>query len=216
MPDIVTTALSFFEAEIEFIEPNIKIWTDRVVIVESVYAALRQWNISVDDIEVITTGKPSEQGVKFRIPEKRASFYFGAASCKFTRDATNWQTAEETIQILDTALKAFFEHSKTEPKLFKVAVALHVQPKTKRLIDILGPIIAAPLAGLEKDPPQNMATIVKWPTRRVTLDGSASVANGVFIRYERDFPPEAGYDIMAKQLFADEEQIFAMLDIREE
>ena len=50
MPEIVTTTLSFFEVEIEFVEPNIKLWIDRVAIVEAVYAALRQWKITVDDI----------------------------------------------------------------------------------------------------------------------------------------------------------------------
>src|ERR1700730_17073906 len=119
MSENITTTLSFFEVEIEFEEPNIKVWLDRIAIVEAVYAALRPWNISVDDIEVIQTGKPSEQGVKFKIPEKRASFFFGAGACRFTRDSTNWQTAEETIQILDAALKAFNEHSYTRIKTFK-------------------------------------------------------------------------------------------------
>lgn len=83
-----------------------------------------------DDTDVIQIGKPSDQGVKFRIPGKRASFFFSAAACRFTRDSTNWETAEETIQILDAALVAFNQHANTTIKTFKAAVALHVQPKT--------------------------------------------------------------------------------------
>jgi hypothetical protein len=30
MPEIVDTHLSFFKAEIEFVEPNLKIWLDRI------------------------------------------------------------------------------------------------------------------------------------------------------------------------------------------
>lgn len=71
------------------------------------------------------------------------------------------------------------------------------------------------MASLE-NPAQSMAAIVKWPNHRVTVDGSAQIANGIFIRYERDFPAETDYETMAKQLFADEEQVFGMLDIKEE
>jgi hypothetical protein len=216
MPEIIDTHLSFFEAEIEFVEPNLKIWLDRIAIVEAVYAALRPWKITVDDVEVVQIGKPSEQGVRFKIPEKRASFFFGAGACRFTRDSTNWQTAGETIQILDAALKALHANSNTEVKTFKTAVALHVQPRTKPFIEILRPFIPQPLASLEQEPPKSMAIIVKWPDRRVTLDGSAQLANGIFIRYERDFTGNTSYEDMAKQLYADEMQICTMLDVKEE
>jgi hypothetical protein len=216
MPEIVETHLSFFEAGIEFVEPNLKLWLDRIAVVQAIYTALRPWNVSVDDIEVINTGKPSEQGVKFKIPEKRASFYFGAASCRFTRDSTNWQTAPETIQILDAALKAFTSNSTTELKTFKTAVALHVQPKTKPFLALLRPLIPPEIAALDTDSPTAMAVIVKWDNRRVTIDGSAQIANGLFIRYERDFPGTTEYETIAKQLYDDEFQIFRMLDVSEE
>jgi len=216
MPEIVTTPLSFFEAEIEFDEPNLKIWLDRIDIVEAVYASLRAWNIKVDDIEVVTTGKPSEQGVKFKIPEKRSSFFFGAAACRFTRDSTNWETAQETIEILDAALKAFKAKSPTKIRAFKTAVALHVQPKTKPFIEIMRPLIPAGMAALESEPSRSVAVVVKWKGRRVTIDGSAQIANGIFIRYEREFDSGTSYEDMARQLYADEAQVFAMLDIREE
>jgi hypothetical protein len=216
MPEIVETHLSFFEAEIEFAEPNLKLWLDRIAVVQAIYTALRPWNVSVDDIEVISTGKPSEQGVKFKIPSKRASFYFGAGSCRFTRDGTNWQTAPETIAIFDAALQAFNSSSPMELKTFKTAVALHVQPKTKPFLEILTPLIPPQLAAFDSQPANAMAMIVKWPDHRVTIDGSAQIANGLFIRYERDFPGTTDYETMAKQLYTDELQIFTMLDIAEE
>ena len=169
----------------------------------------------MDDLEVIQTGKPSDQGIKFLIPEKRASFFFGAAACRFTRDNTNWETAEETITILDTALSAFRRRSGAEIKAFKVAVALHVQPRTKRFIEILEPLISTPIASLEPNSVQSMATIVKWPGRRVTIDASAQIANGIFIRYEREFSAETEYPSMARRLYEDELQVFVMLGIQE-
>jgi hypothetical protein len=74
MPEIIETHFSFFEVEIEFTEPALKLWLDRIAIVEAVYAAMHPWNITVDDVEVITTGKPSEQGVRFKIPKKQSQY----------------------------------------------------------------------------------------------------------------------------------------------
>jgi hypothetical protein len=216
MPEIVETHLSFFEVEVEFVEPNLKIWLDRIAIIEAVYAALRPWNIGIDNVEVVTEGKPSEQGVRFKVPEKKASFFFSAAICKFSRDSTSWQTAEETIQILDAALAAFKATAGIEIKTFKTAVALHLQPKVKHFMDILRPIVPAPMAALDGQSPKTMAVVVRWPDRRVTIDGSAQLANGLFVRYERDFGGDVSYDDMAKQLYVDEMQICEMLDITEE
>lgn len=214
MPEIVVTHLSFFEAEVEFVQPNLKIWLDRIAMVSAVYEALRPWNITVDDVEVVTTGKPSEQGVRFKIPEKRSSFFFSAASCRFNRDSTSWDTADETIHIFDTALSAFRGAAGVEFKAFRTAVALHVQPREKRFFDVLRPLVPAPVQ--EADKAAALAIIVKWPDHRWTIDGSAQIANGIFIRYERDFPAQVGYDAMAKELYADEMTIMQMLDIAEE
>ena len=214
MPEIVVTHLSFFEAEVEFVQPNLKIWLDRIAMVAAVYDALQPWNITVDDVEVVTTGKPSEQGVRFKIPEKRSSFFFSAASCRFNRDSTSWDTAEETIHIFDAALSAFRSAAGVEFKTFKTAVALHVQPREERFFDVLRPLVPAPVQ--EADKAAALAIIVKWPDHRWTIDGSAQIANGIFIRYERDFPAQVGYDAMAKQLYADEMTIMQMLDIAEE
>jgi hypothetical protein len=216
MPEIVETHLSFFETEIEFVEPNLKIWLDRIAIIEAVYKALRPWDITIDNVEVLTEGSPSQQGVRFKVPQKKASFFFSAAACKFARDSTSWETADETIQILDAALKAFQAHSGTEFKTFKTGVALHFRPKAKTFMEVLRPVVPAPMAALESDACTSMAVIVKWPGRRVTIDGSAQIANGLFVRYERDFPGNISYEDMAKQLYADEMQICKMLDVVEE
>src|SRR6516165_455892 len=106
MAEIVTTPISYFEVEMEYTEPDIKMWLDRANVVQAVYTALKPWNVTVDDVEILQTGKPSEQGIKFKIPTKLSSFFFGPAYCKFTRDSTNWGVAEDTIQIIEAATSA--------------------------------------------------------------------------------------------------------------
>jgi hypothetical protein len=216
MPEIVTTPLSYFEVVFEYAEPNIQLAMNRAAVVQAIYTALKPWHISIDDMEVIQTGKPSEQGVKFKIPEKKSSFFFGPASCKFTRDDTNWTLAEETIQILDAALSALKSSAGITLASQKTLVALHLQPKKVTVADILRPLVSPALARLEPTPAITMATVVKWDNRRVTIDGSAQVANGMFVRYEREFRGDVGYLEIAKQLRADEDALFDMLGVQEE
>jgi hypothetical protein len=185
-------------------------------VVQALFDAFAKWNAKIDDVDVLTEGKPSEQGIKFRLPEKRASFFFGAAACKFTRDSTSWETAQETIEILDAAVTTLAKVGKVKPATFKTIVALHIQPKTLPFIEILKKIIPAPMAALESAPPQTLASVIKWNKRKVTIDGSVQIANGIFIRYEREFSASVSYEEIAHRLRADEDGIFAMLDVKEE
>lgn len=216
MPEIVATPISYFEVEMEYAAPDIKMWLDRANVVQAVYAALRPWNITVDDVEIITTGKPSEQGIKFKIPQKMASFFFGPAYCKFTRDSTSWETAEETIQILDAAFQALVGETKATVVRRKTVIVLHVQPKTLPFFQILAPFVSTKLAALEPTPLKTMATIIKWDKRKLTLDGSGQLANGIFLRFEREFDGDTSYEEMARRLRADETEVFQTLDIQEE
>ena len=216
MPEIVTTPLSYFEVEMEYAEPDIKMWLDRANVVQALYAALKPWSITVDDVEIITTGKPSEQGIKFKIPKKLSSFFFGPAYCKFTRDSTSWEVAEETIHILDSAVKVLLHITGATITKRKTVVVLHIQPKTLPFFQLLAPLMPAKLAALEPDQPKTMAVVVKWDKRKMTLDGSSQLANGIFLRFEREFEGSVSYEDMAMRLKADEEEIFNMLGVQEE
>jgi len=216
MPELVTTPISYFEATIKYTDPNIKLWLDRAVVVQAIFAALKPWAIDVDDVEIITTGKPSEQGIKFKLPLKRCSFFLGPALCKFTRDDMNWALADESIQILDAALSAVLANTDVVVAVQETVIALHLQPKTLPFFELLRPFVPSQLAALEPDSMKTMATVVKWAKRKVTIDGSGQIANGIFLRLEREFAGSVTYTEIATQLKADEDALFDMIDIREE
>lgn len=216
MPEIVKIPISYFEVEMEYGSPDLKMWLDRINVVQAVYSALQPWEVKVDDVEIITTGKPSEQGIKFKIPQKLSTFFFGPANCKFTRDGTSWDTAQETIQILDAALSALLGQTGAEIIKRKTVIALHAQMVNAPFIQILSPFIPSQLAALEGDKPKTMAAVIKWEKRKVTIDGSGQLANGIFIRFEREFDGKVSYEEMAQKLWADEKGIFDVLGIQEE
>lgn len=216
MPDFVKIPISYFEIEMEYGSPDLRMWLDRINVVQAVYNALQPWDVKVDDVEILTTGKPSEQGIKFKIPKKLSTFFFGPANCKFARDGTSWDTADETIKILDAAVSALTSKTEAEIVKRKTVIALHAQLVDRPFIQVLAPFIPPPLGALDDGQPTTMAVVLKWEKRKVTIDGSGQLANGLFIRFEREFDGKASYDDMATQLFADEHDIFQVLGIEEE
>jgi hypothetical protein len=132
------------------------------------------------------------------------------------RDAVDWPSAEETIRILDTCLSALFRHGGVALATQKTTIGVHIQPRTKTFVDILSPFLVKELAVLGQTPLQTMAVVAKWGKRRITLDGSAVLANALFVRLEREFEASIGYADMARQIHADEEEVFRILGVEEE
>lgn len=215
MPELISIPISFFEATFIYKEPNVGLWLDRANVVQALFAVLKPWQVDVDNVDVITTGKPSEQGIKFKLPQKQITFFFGPTLCKFSKDNADWESAEETITIMEAAVSVLTQSGKVEPAKIETVIALHMQPKVLPFMKILGPFVPAPLASFDGEV-RTIANIVKWDSRRVIIDGSGQIANGIFLRFDREFSGGVSYEQIAKQLRADEEALFALLDVKED
>ena len=82
--------------------------------------------------------------------------------------------------------------------------------------EILRPFLVPKITGLENEPTEAMAIVARWKNRRITLDGSAAIANAIFVQLEREFNAEASYDDIKTQLLADEIELFKLLGIEED
>ncbi len=215
MPELVTVPISFFEFAIDYERPEFRLWMDRASVVQGIFDALKPWGPRVDDVDVLSVGKPSEQGISVKLPLKQVSFFFGPASCKLTRDNASWQSADETLAILDTAVSALTKLSGVRVATQKTAIAMHIQPRSLHFVDILRPFVVGRLASLEAESVTTVATVAKWSNRKVTIDGSGAIANGIFLRLERDFPNSMSYKEIARQLKEDEDSVFEILGVEE-
>jgi hypothetical protein len=215
VPQVVTIPISFIELVVAYSRPDIRPFSDRAGMVQSIFDALSPWSPRLDDIEPLTTGKLSEQGFNFKLPLKQISFFFGPASCRFTRDNVDWSMAEETLAILNAGLSAFVEVSHVSFGTKTTAVVMHIQPTVGNFIDLLAPFLSPQLVSVEQEPVRTMAVVVKWSKRKVTLDGSGVLANGVFLKLEREFEGTVSFEDIAQQLRSDEEQLFAVLGVQE-
>jgi hypothetical protein len=215
MARVATIPISFVELLIAYSRPDIKVFNDRTVMVQSIFDALSPWSPKLDDIEPLTTGKLSEQGFNFKLPLKQISFFFGPASCRFTRDNADWSMAEETLAILDAGLSAFVEVSHISFGVRTAGIGVHVQPSDGAFMEILAPFVPPQLASIEREPVKTMAVVVKWGKRKITLDGSGVLANAVFLKFEREFEGTDTLEAIARQLRLDEEQLFRILGVEE-
>jgi len=216
MAELVTIPVSFLELTVDYERPALKLLMDHGLIAQGIFDALKPWNPSIGDIEFHTTGKLTEQGVSFRIPLKRVSFFFAAGSCRFTRDDADWPSADETITIFDTAFSALAKLTGIVAGTKRIAIGMHLQPRKMTFMDILNPFMAPQLAVLEPTPLRTMAVVAKWEKRKVTLDGSGVLANAVFVKIERVFESISSYSEMTQQLRADEAELFRILGVEED
>jgi hypothetical protein len=215
MTHLVTIPLSFVELVVNYEHPDVRAFNDRATILQAVFDALLPWSPKLDDVDPITTGKLSEQGLMFRLPLKQISIFFGPVFCRFNRDNIDWSEAEETITIFDVVLSAFTNLTGLKTGVKTAAVGVHIQPKTGTFMEILSPFMPPQITTIEKDNPITMAAVVRWHKRKITLDGSASVANAAFIKFEREADATATFQDIAQRILEDEKELFAILGVEE-
>lgn len=215
MPAEITIPISVFELTVKYEKPNIRLLADRAGAIEELFAAFAPWNPQLDDMEVLTTGKPTEQGVKIRIATQNASFFFGAVHCKFVKDPAVWAEADHILAILTVALEALQRATGVDYAARTSLLSLHLQPKTAQFRDILRKFIVPEILALSKDQTTAMAIVSRWPKHRITLDGSAALANGIFVQSERQFDGATSFDDMRATIFQDEQDLFRLLDVQE-
>lgn len=216
MPELVTIPISYFEFVMDYERPDWRLLGDRASLVQAVFDSLKPWTPNIDDVEFLNSGKTSEQGVNLKIPLKRVSFFFGAGSSRFTRHNADWQSSNETLEILDCAIASLIRLSGIKISKQKAEIGMHIQPRSLAFIDILRPFITPSLSTLESEPLVTLAAIGVWSNRRVTVDSSASIANGVFLRLERDFPVATSYEEVSQQIWNDQKNLFEVLGVEED
>ena len=215
MPELVTIPISYFEVAIAYERPAFQLWTDRAKVLQGLFEALEPWKPDVDDTELRNEGKPSEQGILVRLPLKRTSFFFGPASCKFIRDDMDWGSADETIAIFDAAISALIRFGEVVLGRKSTAIAMHIQPRALTFLELLKPFVPREILAIGSGPIKTMATVAKWDSRKVTIDGSGALSNAIFLKLERDFEANATYQEIAHQLRCDEQELFSILGIEE-
>jgi hypothetical protein len=73
MVERVATKLSFFETDMEYAAPYLDLFLDRRQIITLIYATLKPWSITIDDIDILATSKPNMGRRSTHWPENDSS-----------------------------------------------------------------------------------------------------------------------------------------------
>ena len=81
-------------------------------------------------------------------------------------------------------------------------------------MEILSPFIPPQMSAIEKDKPITMASVARWGKRKVTLDGSGSLANAAFVKFEREFDVHATFQSITQQILEDQRQLLLIRPVQ--
>jgi hypothetical protein len=215
MPSLIKIPYSTVEYQARFARPVIQLIAEKAAPIQAVVDALIPFGFQFVNTE--TDGMLSAHKTTFRLPDRNIVFHFGAEECRFTKNASNWNTADEDLQVLIAAESAVLAQG-AEVRTRSVAVAMHLQLVETPRSEILSRFAPEPFfknVPAEYQPIQ-FGTAVTLAHGSILVDHSATVANGIFVRFAQEFDAIPSLlDIMAK-VRRDEEFLFGVLDVEEE
>ena len=216
MAEPVSIPLSYFEYIADFERPMFAVWLNRADLVQSVFDSLIPWNPSIENVEGVNEGKPADQGVSIRLPERKIKILLNPGRFKFNKDQADWNDAGEVTSIVETTRRATLETTGATMKRQTVVIAMHIQLKSKNFRDFLSPFIPERLRDLRDTPLSATANILRWEDAALTLDGSALVSNAIFARLELGFLPDKNFQYIAGELRRFESALLELLGLEEE
>jgi len=189
---------------------------DKIRVFEALLTALLPFNFRLANTEIVTTGKPAEERVVFKIPERGITFQFGPEEYRFTKDGAAWSTAEEDAKVWSAAETALLTHSGAKVAACTATLAMHLVLLSKTRDEVIAPFIAAPYKQFTDQQPKAFGSHIRFADgREVLFDHSLAYANGIFVRISAELegnPPII--EILAK-MQAEQQRVFQMLDVQE-
>ncbi|HEY4365012.1 MAG TPA: hypothetical protein VGN17_28875 [Bryobacteraceae bacterium] len=216
MAEPVTIPISIFEVTIRYERPLIRLLVERADIIQALFDSFAEFEPNADDLEVLSAGKTTEQGIRLRLASEKITLFFGAAYCKFSKEEPAWPEADSLFSRLERFLSILTKCSGVVLGKRTSVLSLHLQLRTASFKDILRPFIDTGIRKLDSAPLKAMALVARWPDYRITLDGSAQLANGIFVQMEREFDATASYEHMKEHIFADEVAVLKLLGVEVE
>ena len=217
MPAAFTIPLCSFDMSFVYDQPVVSFMADPAPLIREVFAAYAPWKPNFDDIQFPNEGKNSDRGVNFKIASQNASLFVGPAHSRFVKETANWAEADLIESLMQAGLSAIRRVAELNFRSQHTVLSMHVQPTIVPFRDIIRKaLMTERIVALDAEPTNGMAMILKWPSYRVTIDGSAAIANGIYLQLERDFGGQATFDEVKTAIRADQLALYDLLDFKEE
>jgi len=218
MPDKTQAEITYSQLEHTsmFKRPILEAWSPAKLIA-ALLNALEPSGYKLDGVEAnVQVPKLDEYSIVFRrttpaFPPR--SLTLGLGKVIVTADNLDWTEAEQFISGYSAAINVIREVGGAEIKSQQLVAALHIQLKDRPRQDVTAPLHSPVASGLLDEETDFSGVILLREKAIVLIDASAGLANGLFVRITRRYPPEASFEKQAETLRNDEQRIFDVLGL---
>ena len=205
----------FFEYHANFKEPITIFFSAgrQAEIMDAMYKALGPWHMDFENVGWQQSAKNlREVQLNFVVPSQFASFQVGIAGVTMTALNPDWSRAPELVRLFQAGVGALKTSTGQEFQSQQTMLGFHLRPPAARPFrEIVAQFVNAELLG-------NDATMfgvsVYYTDHALTLDSSAAVQDGLFVKLVRNFTSERQFEEMAQALYADEEAALRRLGLK--
>lgn len=217
MPELIKIPAATAEVVARFDRPYIGLLvTDRARVFEAIMMALLPFNFQLANTEIVSTGKPAEEKLIFRIPDRGITFQFGAEEYRFTKEGSSWSTAPEDVEVWGAAENALLKEGGAKIASCTVNLGMHIVPLSKTRDEVIAPFISAPFKQFSDRQTKAFGFHIRFADGgEVLLDHSLGYANGVFLRLSSRIEGAPHLAEILARVRNDEEQVFKMLDVQD-
>ena len=207
---------SHLEYTATFQKPILEAWvkTTPALIIDAVLVALKPWGFDIDGVEIKTaTEKLNEYAIVFRRKAPGLVFTLYLTRVSISAENLDWKEAEPFVAGMTAALGAVQETCRPEIESQRLALAMHLQIKATPRKDITAPLFNQS-AFTAVDGAINFAgLILQGEKSTVIVDASLVYANGLFVRINRQHPPDVSLQQLGEILLSDEKRLFGVLGL---
>lgn len=218
MPELVKIPAATAEVVARFDRPYVGlVISDRAKVFEALVTALLPFGFRLANTEIVTGGKPAEERVVFRIPERGIAFQFGAEEYRFTKDGAAWSTAAEDGAVWNAAETALLIESGAAVASCTVTLAMHLLPLSKTRDEVIAPFISDPFKQLTDKKAKAFGAHIRFADGgEVLLDYSLLYANGIFLRLSSELGGKPAIPDIFARMRNEQQQVLKILDLRNE
>ncbi|WP_287129963.1 hypothetical protein [Candidatus Cyanaurora vandensis] len=217
MPDLVKISAASLEYQAMFKVPNINfISSGAERAFEAIMIALLPYGLRLANVDTHTFGKPADRRIIFSIPEHDVNFQVGAEGYKFVKESVSWRVLDEYKPIMIAAEQALLEGSAAKIGACTATIAMHLQPLVKSREEILEPFVPEPFRPLiAQRKADRYGNHLKLEDGDLLLDFSLVFANGIFLKFSRQFSGHPPIFEALAQVQRDQEAVFKILGVEE-
>jgi hypothetical protein len=195
-------------------EPIIQRWNQNGEITQAVFRALREWNISLDQVsETQFAANLGQLETTFQLLQGRFIFRVGVGATGLTVWNPVWSETDVIGRIYSAGVEAVRTSVPTEFDHHEVTLDMHVAPAGRTVSELTGGFVPSVLQKCVGDDVRGYGFILHKSEGLWHLDSSAAFADSLFVRIFRRFPPNASMHNMAATMRTEEGSFLEVLGL---